>query len=86
MKVYHSSQNRRQFIRSTLRLTVLGGLTYLGFDLGKRKHGNNQASQKCQVQGPCTCCSDLTSCRIPKALLYKNQQKNINEIHVKKKG
>jgi hypothetical protein len=82
MKSHQSSiKNRRQFLKSAVRMSVLGGLIFFGFDIGRRKQSAAQVEQQCRVGGLCNCCSQLTLCRVPKAMLYK--ENNIRAANIK---
>ena len=60
--------NRRTFLRSLLRLGVLGGLVSIGIALGRRNTDNTAAGGKCPVTSSCEDCCQRSDCNEVKNL------------------
>jgi hypothetical protein len=54
-------QNRREFLISSTRKTVLGGLGFIGVSLGY-KTVTSESQTTCEVNLPCRNCFKLGSC------------------------
>ncbi len=66
-------KNRREFIKSCLRLGSGGGLLFTGIALGLRKKTASNENNLCQLSTPCRGCSKYSGCSLPLALTVKNR-------------
>ena len=62
-------QSRRELLRGTARVAILGALGVLSGLLLRR--GDATSSQDCRRRTPCSRCRVLASCRLPQALSVK---------------
>ena len=61
-------KTRREFIRSSARNAVGGGLALVGIVLGRRAASSDAA---CTNRGVCGACSRFDSCGLPRALVVR---------------
>ncbi|MDX1700695.1 MAG: hypothetical protein R3250_08765 [Melioribacteraceae bacterium] len=78
-------QNRREFIISSTRKTILGGLSLVGISLGIRSISADEESI-CEVNLPCRNCFKLGGCNEDKAHEVKEQIRNNDKQAGRLKG
>jgi hypothetical protein len=71
----NDSQNRREFIISSARKTLLAGLSLVGISLGIKSLVADKETY-CEVNLPCRNCFKLGGCKEDKALEAKEQIRN----------
>jgi hypothetical protein len=65
-------QNRRDFLVSSARNAVIGGLGFIGISLGYKSVTSN-AAQSCEVNLPCRNCFKLGSCSEDQAVEQREE-------------
>ena len=74
MRVSQSKhKNRREFVKSCLRLGIGGGLLFTGIALGIRKKTGSNENDLCQLSTLCRGCLKYSGCILPRALTVKNK-------------
>ena len=63
--------NRREFLRSGLRYSLLGGIAIFSGFLGWRKFRSDNNEDSCTFKLPCKECKILSSCEDSKAIVFK---------------
>ena len=89
MKKNNTKQNRREFLISTGRKTVLGGLGFIGISLGYKTLTTDQDTS-CEVNLPCRNCFKLGNRIEDKAAEMRNEIKqsdqSANKLNGKENG
>ena len=77
-------KTRREFIKTSLRFGVGGGLIFGGIALGLREKTANSENDLCQVTSPCRGCSKYSGCSLPRAQNTKKDARGDGGTHVRK--
>lgn len=77
MNTHNRTQNRRQFLKSGSRGILLGGLVLLGTVLGLR---TPTEGRDCILDLPCRNCSSFKGCPDPKAIEFKRNWRDPQEV------
>jgi len=77
-------QDRREFLISSVRNTMIGGLGLLGIGLGY-KSINADPQKQCEVNLPCRNCFKLGNCAEDKAIKMRNDIKQ-DDLSAKQKN
>ena len=78
-------QNRRDFLISSARKAVIGGLGFVGISLGYKSLGSD-ATETCEVNLPCRNCFKLGSCSEDKAVEQREEIKQNDQASKKLNG
>ncbi len=63
--------DRREFLKTVLRVAALGGLSALGVKALKGRGKPASAGQTCAADGICARCAAVSGCALPQALSYR---------------
>ncbi len=74
---FNKNQNRREFLISTARNIVFGGLGFMGISLGY-KTITSDPEDICEVNLPCRNCFKLGNCNEDKAVVLRKDLKENN--------
>ena len=67
--------NRRDFLKSFVRLTLFGGLALGGAHLSLRENPVGTQDKNCTGNGACRKCPLLKKCAYPRAISFKEDVK-----------
>jgi len=77
-------KNRREFIKTSLRFGIGGGLIFTGIALELRKKSDGPENDICQLSNPCRGCSKYSGCSLPRAQNVKKDAGGEGSTHVRK--
>ena len=77
-------RTRREFIKTSLRFGIGGGLIFAGVALGLRKKTDSSGNDLCEITSPCQGCSQFSGCSLPKAQNVKKDRGGEGGTHVRK--
>ena len=69
----NSNRKRREFLKSVLRIGLLGGFVTIGLKLGLRERSEDDVSAGCLFKTPCGGCDKYNACTDPRAISFKSQ-------------
>ena len=77
-------RTRREFIKTSLRFGIGGGLIFTGIALGLRKKTDSSGNDLCEITSPCQGCSQFSGCSLPKSQNVKKDTGGEGGTHVRK--